>query len=93
MVIFNLETNKFEIYSNQSHFMAIQIDQERKDFKEVIHLFDRDENTFIVTALNNEEDESLEKCLEEFSQENKTFILYLDFFRVDNIHRISQILN
>lgn len=93
MVIFNLDTNRFEIYSNQDYFLAIQIDQERSDLKEVVHHFYRAGGMVQVTPLNNEYDDSLEKCLEMFSQENKNFIMFLDYYRLDNQHLISKILN
>lgn len=92
MVVFNLENNKFEIYREQSYFLAIQIDRERGDFKEIIHRFDKKDN-WDVLALNNESDESLEKCLEMFSNEDKNFIMLLDFYRFDNKHRIPEIFN
>lgn len=92
MTIFNLETCKFEIYNNQNKFLAIQIDQLRDDFKEVIHFFKHSDFDNEVLPLNNEEDEDLEKSLYLFSEENISFLTFLDFYRNDNIQIMSEII-
>jgi len=76
MTIFNLESCKFEVYNNQKKFLAIQIDQERDDFKEVIHYFNHSDFDNVVLALNNEDDTDLEKSLHLFSEENISFITF-----------------
>lgn len=90
MTIFNLKTNKFEIYSNQQKFLTIQIDELRGDWKEIIFLFDKKKGERL--ALNNEDDTNLEICLELFSQENVAFACYLDFYRNYNIPALIELL-
>ena len=92
MTIFNLESCKFEVYNNQEKFLAIQIDQERDDFKEVIHYFKHSDFDNEVIPLNNEDDNDLEKSLHLFSEENISFITFLDFYRNDNIQIMGEII-
>ena len=89
MIIYDLYKNCFTTYTNQPYFLAIQIDQERDDFKEVIHIFDKE--TPLILPLNNEDDTNLDWCLELFSNEDKNFIMLLDYYRFDNKHLITEI--
>lgn len=93
MTIYNRKTNTFETYSNQTDFLAIQIDQDRHDLKEVIHLFEKRTDSTICIALNNEDDADLEKSLELFSNEDKLFCTLVDFFRYDNKDSLKEIIN
>ena len=88
MTIFNLQTNKFEIYKNQTRFLAIQIDREDSEWKEIIHIFDIEN----ILPLCNEDSSDIEKSLELFSQEDVRFACYLDFYRQDNPHLLIEIL-
>lgn len=92
MTIFNLETCKFEIYKKQEKFLAIQIDQQREDLAEVIHIFVKCAGIDGVLALNNENDIDLEQSLELFSSEDVRFLFFLDYYRLDNIDEIKRIL-
>ena len=88
MTIFNLQTNKFEVYKNQTRFLAIQIDREDDEWKEIIHAFDVDD----IVPLCNEDNSDIKKSLELFSQEDVRFACYLDFYRQDNPHLLIEIL-
>ena len=88
MTIFNLQTNKFEVYKNQTRFLAIQIDREDNEWKEIIHIFDVDD----IVPLCNEDNSDIKKSLELFSQEDVRFACYLDFYRQDNPHLLVEIL-
>ena len=88
MTIFNLQTNKFEVYKNQTRFLAIQIDREDDEWKEIIHAFDVDD----IVPLCNEDNSDIKKSLELFSQEDVRFACYLDFYRQDNPHLLVEIL-
>ena len=88
MTIFNLQTNKFEVYKNQTRFLAIQIDREDDEWKEIIHVFDVDD----IVPLCNEDNSDIKKSLELFSQEDVRFACYLDFYRQDNPHLLVEIL-
>ena len=88
MTIFNLQTNKFEVYKNQTRFLAIQIDREDDEWKEIIHAFDVDD----IVPLCNEDNSDIKKSLELFSQEDVRFVCYLDFYRQDNPHLLIEIL-
>ena len=92
MTIFNLKSCRFEVYNNQEKFLAVQIDQLRDDFKEVIHFFENSELDNEVLPLNNEGDDDLEKSLHLFSEENISFLTFLDFYRNENIAIMSEII-
>ena len=88
MTIFNLQTNKFEVYKNQARFLAIQIDREDSEWKEIIHIFDVDD----IVPLCNEDNSDVEKSLELFSNEDVKFACYLDFYRQDNTESLIELL-
>lgn len=91
MKIYNRITNKFEQLNNQEFYLIVRVDELREDKAGVIHLIDT--TTSLKLPLNCEDDFNTFKSVELFKKSDINFAKYLDFFSIDNISSLNEILS
>ena len=89
-IVFNLNSNQFEVFSAQTRYLRVKVDKERMDFADVIFFYDIEREPYGL-ALNCEDDKDTFRAVVLFNQMDKRFALYLDFYRFDNINFLFEI--